>query len=70
MLSQSEVLTYLYKDMTFNEKVHNYANRALALYAKEGPKGFQKFIEDLKNSKSMLLITLAFNTRVFRRPRS
>uniref|UniRef100_A0A914P8L6 AFG3-like protein 2 n=1 Tax=Panagrolaimus davidi TaxID=227884 RepID=A0A914P8L6_9BILA len=51
VLSQTEVLTYLYKDMTFNERVQHYTNKAIALYATEGPKGFQKIWEDFKKEQ-------------------
>uniref|UniRef100_A0A7E4VWQ8 AAA domain-containing protein n=1 Tax=Panagrellus redivivus TaxID=6233 RepID=A0A7E4VWQ8_PANRE len=46
VLSQTEVLTLLNKDVTFNEKVENYTNRALALYAKDGLGGLKKMFED------------------------
>uniref|UniRef100_A0AC34GF97 Uncharacterized protein n=1 Tax=Panagrolaimus sp. ES5 TaxID=591445 RepID=A0AC34GF97_9BILA len=51
VLSQREVLTYLYKDMTFNERVHHYTNKALALYASDGPKGFRKIWDDYQKEQ-------------------
>lgn len=37
----------LCKDLAFNERVHHYTNKALAMYSKEGSGGVKKMIEEL-----------------------